>query len=394
LTSIPYYQIHEFEANLGGQKIRVNTKPGIPSWDQITPATRLLAEITYRPSAEHILLCGCGHGALAVALARQNPDSSLWLMDINFISLRMAELTLKANGVSNARVCEQPGIKASQMGYFDTVVLELPKGRKLARRWLVEAYAALKVGGEFYLAGANREGIQPVVKDTGVLFGNTTLLGYRKGCRAVRAVKTAPDLPGADWANEPGIALATWYEFKVEIGNSIFKLLSLPGVFSYDRVDEGTELLLANMKIPPGARVLDVGCGYGILGLYAARFGAASVDMADVNLLAVSSAQENIILNNLPDAHAFPSDALSAIKDRQYDLVVTNPPFHSGKSVDYDIAQTFIADSWRVLVPGGRLVLVANKFIRYDRQMQSIFDQVEVLAETNKYHVLSGTKRT
>jgi len=85
---------------------------------------------------------------------------------------------------------------------------------------------------------------------------------------------------------------------------------------------------------------------------------------------------------------------LSAIKDRQYDLVVTNPPFHSGKSVDYDIAQAFIADSWRVLVPGGRLVLVANKFIRYDRQMQSIFDQVEVLAETNKYHLLSGTKRT
>ena len=64
---------------------------------------------------------------------------------------------------------------------YQTIVINLPKGRKLARRWLVEAWSALQPGGELYLAGANPEGIQSVIQDAGSLFGNATVLALPEG---------------------------------------------------------------------------------------------------------------------------------------------------------------------------------------------------------------------
>ena len=79
----------------------------------------------------------------------------------------------------------------------------LPKGRKLARRWLVEAYRLLSSGGTFYLAGANPEGIQSVIKDATEMFGMGAILAYHKGNRVARFRKdrnTRPFFPL--WASE------------------------------------------------------------------------------------------------------------------------------------------------------------------------------------------------
>jgi 16S rRNA (guanine1207-N2)-methyltransferase len=84
------------------------------------------------------------------------------------------------------------------------------------------------------------------------------------------------------------------------------------------------------------------------------------------------------------------SDALSAVSDERYHLVVTNPPFHVGKPVDHEAAHAFIEHARYVLSPGGRLLLVANRFIRYDRFMRAQYGRVECLAETGRYHVLEG----
>ncbi len=192
------------------------------------------------------------------------------------------------------------------------------------------------------------------------------------------------------WAAEPGIAPGTWYDFEPEVQGEQFRLRSQPGVFAFDRIDDGTALLLSVLPVPGGGAVLDIGCGHGIIGLVASRRGAGQIDMVDTSLPAVAAARENIARNDAPNAAAFPSDALSAVADRRYDLIVTNPPFHAGKAVDYDMAQTFVEGSRPLLHPGGQLVLVANKFIRYERQMRSYFARIDVLAETGRYHVLAG----
>jgi 16S rRNA (guanine1207-N2)-methyltransferase len=335
------------------------------------------------------------------------------MVDTNWIALRVAKLTMAANGYAHVTV--EPLQYPFPAEIYQTIVINLPKGRKLARRWLVEAWGALLPGSELFLAGANPDGIQSVIRDAGTLFGNATVLAYRKGYRVARMVKqsesgTDPDrtpragapgpevasAPGPEvaWAAEPGIARGSWIEFAASVCGETFVLRSLPGVFSFDRLDEGTALLLQQLtrEWVQGRRILDFGCGYGLIGMAAARLGAAWVDLLDVDLSAVAAAQENCLRIQILNAQARPSDVLDAIGPERYDLILSNPPFHAGKQVEYRMAQTFIAHSRHVLNPGGRLVLVANRFIPYDRLMREVFGNVEGLAETGKFHVLESVR--
>ena len=128
----------------------------------------------------------------------------------------------------------------------------------------------------------------------------------------------------------------------------------------------------------------------GAIGIAAARAGSAQVDLVDNSLLAVAAAGRNLANLGLTNARALPSDALTAVAGERYDLILTNPPFHTGKAVDYDAAGAFIAGARALLNPRGRLVLVANAFIRYERAMQESFGSVETIAENDRYHVLQS----
>jgi 16S rRNA (guanine1207-N2)-methyltransferase len=416
-----YYQTREFPASLCGQKLRVISKPGLPHWDKVTPAVQLLAETISLRKGGQVMLLGCGNGALGVALSRQGRASDLRMADTSQIAMRVAKQTMAANGYANVPV--EPLQYPFPAEAYQTVVINLPKGRKLARRWLVEVWGALQLNGELYLAGANPEGIQSVIHDAEGLFGNATVLNYRKGCRVARMVKQSepgvsprvPPRPGApgqevpwapgpevpwapgprvSWAAEPGIARGSWIEFSASVCGGTFALRSLPGVFSFDHLDEGTALLLQQLtrEWVQGRRVLDFGCGFGLIGMAAAWLGAAWVDLLDVDLSAVAAAQENCLGNMIPNVQVRPSDVLDAIGPERYDLILSNPPFHAGKLVEYSMAHTFITHSRQILNPDGRLVLVANRFIRYDRLMKDVFGNVVKLIETGKYYVLESVR--
>jgi len=387
---LPYYQTREISLSLAGETVRVVTKPGLPAWDQVTPAEMLLAEHALLTPPARCLLLGTRHGALAVVLARRFPQSDLLLMDPSYTALRMTSLTLTANAVHNARVSAESSLLPAQQANYAVVLMVLPKGRKLARRWLVEAYRLLSSGGAFYLAGANPEGVQSVIKDAIELFGMGAILAYHKGNRVARFRKDQASRPLPLWASEPGCLPGDWCQFDVNIRGVVLHIRSLPGVFSYDKLDDGTRLLIDHLEVPSGAQVLDFGCGYGVIGLYAALSGAAQVDMVDDSLDAVACAQENITLNGLPAARAFPGDVLDWARDQHYDLVVSNLPFHTGVEVNYDASQALIAGLPHLLNPGGQLVVVASRFIRYDSQMQPAFGNVAVLARTGEYQVLKS----
>jgi 16S rRNA (guanine1207-N2)-methyltransferase len=388
----PYHQTHAFTAQLGGAPVRVVTKSGLSGGHQLGAPTALAAELIAPASGEQVLLLGCGHGALGVALARRLTEGRLTLSDPSLIARRMARLTLAANDCADITVSEQLSLLPEHAGSLDRVVVLAPRSRALGRRWLAEAHALLRPGGILNLAGANHAGIQPLIGDAAALFGAAQSLGYGRGCRVAAARRAeAPPAPPA-WTTVPGIAPGSWHSLRAELPDGAVTLVSLPGSFSYEHVDPGTALLLKHFGPVAGLRVLDIGCGYGPIGLAAARLGAAHVTMLDVCLLALAAARENIVRLDLASVRVLASDGLEAVAGQRFDLVLSNPPFHAGRAVDTAMAAAFFAEARAVLAPTGRLLLVANRFLAYERLLAPYFAEVAEVAGDRAYKLVSATQ--
>jgi 16S rRNA (guanine1207-N2)-methyltransferase len=129
------------------------------------------------------------------------------------------------------------------------------------------------------------------------------------------------------------------------------------GVFASRRIDAGSRLLIQSMRVGPADHVLDLGCGYGPIGLVAATLAPRGrAWLVDANLRAAGLAQANARRHRLTNVGVFVGNAGSAVRDAAVDVVVTNPPIRAGRRA----VQAFIDDAWRVLRPGGRFYLVAR----------------------------------
>ncbi len=139
--------------------------------------------------------------------------------------------------------------------------------------------------------------------------------------------------------------------------NSNFIFLTDNGVFSKDGLDFGSRLLLEVIPLDEvGANILDVGCGYGCIGIVLNKLTNASVDMIDVNLRAIHLANRNIKENNCNNIRAFESNCYEKI-DSKYSCIVTNPPIRAGKKIVYNIVMNAI----NYLEKNGALFLVIRK---------------------------------
>lgn len=388
--SIHYRSRRVADVSLGGRTLRMVYRPALAQWNSITPAEVLLADAIRLPPDGRVLHFGFGSGILSAFIARYKKPADIWLVDINAIAYDLAARTLGENSVS-AHFHWEVDLPNDRLDNFDIAVIELPKGRKLAQRWLRQAYLALREGGTLYIAGPNKGGIQSILRDTEALFGSGSILSYKKGSRVSAFLKQKRGSDKPAWFFETGIAQGTWHEMDVQVGEKLMHLNTLPGVFSYDRMDSGTALLLEQLQFSSPRRVLDLGCGSGILGLFACH-AAKWVDLVDSNLLAVATAQRNLELHNVLNASAMAGDVTDPVHDRTYEIVVANPPFHAGHGVDYAAALAFIEEAHQVLVPGGELWLVANRFLRYNPTLQNFFGQVEMIAANNRYQVYRALK--
>lgn len=375
--------------------LHVVSWPGIPSWDRVEPAVALLAAYAHIGPAERVLILQCGNGALGAWGTGAAGCSDVHLRDTSVIAVESARATLAANALACASIEPGYGVDPAADGTFDVVLLPAPQGRVFSRLLILSAYTALRPGGRLYLAGPNRGGIKSVIADTAELFGNAEVIAYKKGNRVALAVKPhlRTDLPEAFAI--PGLARGTFYEFNVTVRGETFHIRSKPGVFSWDHLDDGTAMLLdAMIEVRKTATVLDLGCGYGIIGLVAAKLASAGhVYFVDSDVLAVESARASIAANGFTNCTVVLGDGLAAMAGQRFDLIASNPPFHAGLVVEYDVAHQFIRDSKKALRPGGELLLVANRFIPYDRTMREVFGEAETVCADSRYRVLRAKKR-
>jgi 16S rRNA (guanine1207-N2)-methyltransferase len=369
--------------------VRLYTKPGIFSWQRLDRAGALILRALQDdglPAGSRVLDLGCGHGGIGLGLYNLQPDIDLHLADASYVahtavSISIERLSLPAKAWLSDVTADIP---AEQR--FDVIVAHLPRGRLLAEQFLREAWDRLEPGGRFYVAGTRDTGIRTRIDTLAQWYSKSEVLAAVSGYRVARAIK-APGSPPP-----PPSEYRRWRTIDFEARGCAWRYASKPGVFSWEHLDLGTLRLLEHVDVRQGERLLDLGCGAGQVGVVAASLAPrVSVTMVDDSLLAVRAARLTAELNGI-EAMVLPSDVGSAVIGERFDVIAANPPFHVGDVAQYDVAEQFIEDSRDLLEAKGRLYLVANSFIPYERQMEAMFRRLDEEHHDSRFKVLLGAR--
>ncbi|WP_159887901.1 class I SAM-dependent methyltransferase [Paenibacillus puerhi] len=170
-------------------------------------------------------------------------------------------------------------------------------------------------------------------------------------------------------------------------------LVTDAGVFSKKGLDFGSKLLIETMAIPRDARVLDVGCGYGPIGLSAALLAdRGHVTMVDINERAVELSRHNAELNRIANVTILQSDRLEEVKENVFDVVLTNPPIRAGKEVVHSIFE----QAYEALAAGGQLWVVIQKKQGAPSavaKLETLFAEVTEVERDKGYWILKAVKQ-
>ncbi|WP_026693313.1 class I SAM-dependent methyltransferase [Peribacillus kribbensis] len=176
--------------------------------------------------------------------------------------------------------------------------------------------------------------------------------------------------------------------------NKEFKFKTDNGVFSKKEVDFGSRLLIETFKPNEDVdgNLLDVGCGYGPIGLsLASELEQAEVHMIDVNQRAIELSKENARINHVANVLIYESDKLGQVKNRDFASILTNPPIRAGKKVVHEILE----QSYEKLAPGGELWVVIQKKQGAPsamEKMENLFGNVEAVERKKGYYILLSKK--
>ncbi len=180
---------------------------------------------------------------------------------------------------------------------------------------------------------------------------------------------------------------------KTNLCGKPFEFVTASSVFSKKRVDTGTRLLIESMALPDHGTALDVGCGYGAVGIAAAAFHSAlQVTMTDVNLRAVRLAQENIQRNNIANAEVKHGCLYEPVEDSKFNVVLSNPPVSAGM----ETVKAIITQAPNVMAAKATLQMVVKSKIGA-KALPTVFEEAfgncSIVARESGYRVLLAQKQ-
>jgi len=179
------------------------------------------------------------------------------------------------------------------------------------------------------------------------------------------------------------------YVFETEIKGISLQFHTDETVFSPGAVDRGTLAMLSTVEFTGEDKVLDLGCGYGVVGILAAKcIGSEKVTMLDIDEAAVDLARENARQNGVEGCRILQSDGFHQLEEKDFTLILSNPPYH----VDFSVPKHFIEKGFNRLTVGGRMVMVTKRRDWYKNKLTAIFGGVKV-SEIDGYYVFSSIKK-
>jgi 16S rRNA (guanine1207-N2)-methyltransferase len=278
----------------------------------------------------------------------------------------------------------QLGFNIEESKHASDLALIYPsKNKQQTYAWMAEAMLQLSEGGKLIMACANKHGGKSHEAALKKLAGNMTS-GSKAKCRIFSARKTG-DLD-SDLA-------ALWIDNSKPQHCESHGLISQPGLFSWDRPDSGSQLLLSHLNEPLSGEGADLCCGYGLLSEHLLRVSTqiTKLHLIEADQLALFCATQNTASwNEKVETHWL--DATTGQLPSKLDWVVCNPPFHTGQSRDIELGQIIVGRACRSLKRGGKLYLVANRKLPYEQILNRELRRVQILTEADGFKVMLGTK--
>lgn len=203
-----------------------------------------------------------------------------------------------------------------------------------------------------------------------------------------KALKKARVITAKEKLPKSSLPLAS---YKVELPNLNITLNQLSGVFSKYKIDYATQFLIENIIVQAEEKViLDLGSGNGIISYFInQKYKHRELHLLDDSYMAHCSGKLNLTGDHI--YHHWHYD-LTHFKANQFDLIITNPPFHFGHEIDLSIPLKLVAESVSYLRKGGRLVIVSNNHINYTSQLEANFSRFNKIATNGKFNIWEAYK--
>ena len=262
----------------------------------------------------------------------------------------------------------------------DACLVLAHRARAVNERNMMRGWNSLKSGGRLVFAGDKNSGVQSIRKWAGKL---TDIGGSQSKHHAV-----------VFWLQKEG---DNWSQEVLKKPDSSFlggdyKLAA--GMFSADGPDAGSQVLVEQFNNRISGSVADFGAGWGYLSHELAKNcpGVKKLDLFEADWASLEAAKSNVGDTKGIAAGFHWCDLTQEPPKGPYDWVVMNPPFHTGRAAEPDLGKTFIKTAARVLPAGGRLLMVANSNLPYEKTLNSLFKKVERLDQKSGFKVLEAVK--
>ena len=328
-----------------------------------------------------VLIINDQFGALSVALNHYSPVvvSDSWL----------AHAGIKANLLDNDLPEENAEIRNSldyPVGKFDLILLKVPKSLAMLEDQLIRIRPLLSDETRVIAGGMVKAIHTSTLKLFEKIIGPTKTSLAKKKARLIFPVCT-----------NDGKEIVSPYPSGYTLENTRHEIINHAGVFSRDSLDIGTRFFLQHLPDEDKyQRIIDLGCGNGVVGLMAAeRNPSAELTFVDESFMAVASASENFnaAFANTRTGSFLATDCLKGIEKNSADLILNNPPFHQQNVVGDFIALQMFREAKSVLKKGGEIWVIGNRHLGYHQRLKKLFGNCSTVASNKKFVILKAVKQ-
>ncbi|ART80866.1 16S rRNA (guanine(1207)-N(2))-methyltransferase RsmC [Oceanisphaera avium] len=340
-------------------------------FEALTPVSEMLARNLDVLSEQPLLVCGLLEDNLPGMLAQAGPAPHIFTTDFRYYQWQK----------NQGQCAIEFGVCPEKIEDATGLLLLMPKAKAEAEYLLAACLPLLSPGAQLFMAGDNKGGVKSAPK---------LLAPYCEQVNKLDSARRASLYQAELMRPAPIFKLDEWLS-GYQLEQEQLKICTLPGVFSAGHLDSGSRLLLENITQLQG-RVLDFGCGAGVIGAHLLkRQPELELECIDISALALEATRLTLAANGL-SANIYASDGLNQLSGT-FNHIVANPPFHAGLKTFFHTTESLLSSAKHYLVSGGSLTLVANAFLPYPELIEKSFGHCETIAANGKFKIYRAVNR-